>query len=79
MEQIGKVIAVCPVCQKKYRVEDHIIATQYIVFESDDKTSPSFHKICCLECGIEFFPKEVLTMMKKRTDESKIIVAGGLN
>ena len=75
-DQVGKVVAVCPVCNSKIRNEK-TIATQYVVMESPDKTSASFHKICCTECGVEFFPKEVLAFMKKRMEEPKIIIPGG--
>jgi rubredoxin len=80
-EKKGKVIAECPVCKKKLRrdAEEMIIMTQYLVaMPPGNPPMPSMPKMTCLNCGIEFFPPQILQELKKKAQgETQIIIPQG--
>ncbi len=78
-EILGRVLEVCPLCGYKFMDEPGgvIITPQYYILGPDpNKPLISQPKICCLQCGIEFFPPNILEMIKENAKKqvSSIIV-----
>jgi hypothetical protein len=74
------IIAICPICKKRFRDEDgtnHIITRLMIATPAGQEQLMTFPLILCPTCGIYFHPFEVLDALKKRLqgEGSRIIQA----
>ena len=71
-----KVLFTCPVCNASIMAGDFIIASQYLMTPVPGTRDPqvSFPKVACLQCGVEFFPPEVLIQLKSRAEEGSSLI-----
>ena len=54
----------CPLCG--FEFGEGMIVSQYLMVPVEGQAQVSMPKICCLECGIEFFPPQVTEELSAR-------------
>ncbi len=74
-EKPGKVFCTCPVCKHKFRKGDKIISNNSVIITRKGNPAPTMPKVTCLQCGVDFYPPEILEQIKNniKKGENKII------
>ena len=77
-----RIIATCPVCKHEFIADgkSKLLVTSYMIPHGQQgrqfSMRTSLPKICCTECGIEFFAGEALEQLRKKAkgEVSNIVI-----
>jgi Ni,Fe-hydrogenase I small subunit len=74
----GRVIDICPVCGHKFidEPETIILLSTFLMLDENGRPIPAMPKLLCTNCGIEFYPKDILMQINENVakGQSKLVL-----
>lgn len=74
-----RILDICPVCGFEFVDAPGIVIllSTYVLLNENNQPQPSFPKLLCTNCGIEFFSKQLLEQIKANSgkEAGRIVLA----